>query len=89
MAEAGLSQRAIADRLNADGMPAVGGRWRRCTVIRIPATGDGVDGRIEAHPCGSLLKHAVGAGATYAVKRSVGGRRTLRVRLRCVMEVLP
>jgi DNA invertase Pin-like site-specific DNA recombinase len=35
MAEAGLSQRAIADQLNADGVPAVGGRWHRGTVIRM------------------------------------------------------
>jgi DNA invertase Pin-like site-specific DNA recombinase len=35
MAAAGLSQRAIADRLNADGVPAVGGRWHRGTVIRV------------------------------------------------------
>ncbi len=35
MAEAGLSQRAIANRLNADGVPAVGGRWHRGTVIRV------------------------------------------------------
>ena len=35
MAEAGFSQRAIADRLNADGVPAVGGRWHRGTVIRV------------------------------------------------------
>ena len=35
MAEAGLSQRAIANRLNADGVPAVGGSWHRGTVIRV------------------------------------------------------
>ena len=35
MAEAGLSQRAIVDRLNADGVPAGGGRWHRGTVIRV------------------------------------------------------
>jgi DNA invertase Pin-like site-specific DNA recombinase len=35
MAEAGLSQREIADRLNAEGGPAVGGRWHRGTVIRV------------------------------------------------------
>ena len=35
MAEAGLSQRAIVDRLNADGVPAVGGCWHRGTVIRV------------------------------------------------------
>jgi DNA invertase Pin-like site-specific DNA recombinase len=35
MAEAGLSQRAMVDRLNADGVPAVGGRWHRGTVIRV------------------------------------------------------
>jgi len=29
-----MSQRAIADRLNADGVPAVGGSWHRGTVIR-------------------------------------------------------
>jgi len=37
MAEAGLSQRAIADRLNANGVPAVGGGWHRGTVIRVLA----------------------------------------------------
>lgn len=35
MAAAGMSQRAIADRLNADRVPAVGGRWHRGTVIRV------------------------------------------------------
>lgn len=35
MAEAGMSQRAITDRLNADGVLAVGRRWHRGTVIRV------------------------------------------------------
>ena len=35
MAAAGMSQRAIANRLNADGVPAVGGCWHRGTVIRV------------------------------------------------------
>ena len=35
MAAAGMSQRAISDRLNADGVPAVGGRWHRGTVVRV------------------------------------------------------
>ena len=37
MAAAGMSQRAIANRLNTDGagVPAVGGRWHRGTVIRV------------------------------------------------------
>jgi DNA invertase Pin-like site-specific DNA recombinase len=35
MAAAGMSQRGIAERLNADGVPAVGGRWHRGTVIRV------------------------------------------------------
>ena len=32
---AGVSQRKIAERLNADGIPAVGKRWHRGTIIRI------------------------------------------------------
>jgi DNA invertase Pin-like site-specific DNA recombinase len=35
MAAAGVSQRAIADRLNAEGVPAVGGSWHRGTVILV------------------------------------------------------
>ena len=35
MAEAGMAQRAIANRLNADGVPSVGGSWHRGTVIRV------------------------------------------------------
>ena len=35
MAQAGMSQRAIADQLHADGVPAVGGCWHRGTVIRV------------------------------------------------------
>ena len=35
MASAGISQRAIVDRLNADGVPAIGGRWHRGTIIRV------------------------------------------------------
>ena len=35
MAAAGMSQRAIVEKLNADGVPAVGGRWHRGTVIRV------------------------------------------------------
>lgn len=35
MAAAGMSQRAIANRLNADGIPAAGDRWHRGTVLRI------------------------------------------------------
>ena len=35
MAQAGMSQREIANRLNADGVPAVGGCWHRGTVIRV------------------------------------------------------
>ena len=35
MAAAGMSQRAIANRLNADGVPAVGESWHRGTVIRV------------------------------------------------------
>ena len=35
MAQAGMSQRALADRLNAEGVPAVGGSWHRGTVIRV------------------------------------------------------
>ena len=35
MTEAGMSQRAIANELNADGVPAVGGSWHRGTVIRV------------------------------------------------------
>ncbi len=35
MAAAGVSQRAIANKLNAEGVPAVGGRWHRGTVIRV------------------------------------------------------
>ncbi len=35
MAEAGMSQRAIANELDADGAPAVGGCWHRGTVIRV------------------------------------------------------
>ena len=35
MAEAGMSQREIANQLNADGVPAVGGCWHRGTVIRV------------------------------------------------------
>jgi Recombinase len=35
MAAAGISQRAIVDRLNAGGVPALGGSWHRGTVIRV------------------------------------------------------
>lgn len=35
MAKAGLSQRAIANKLNADGVPAIGECWHRGTVIRV------------------------------------------------------
>jgi len=35
MAEAAMSQRAIAEQLNAEGVPAVGESWHRGTVIRI------------------------------------------------------
>ena len=35
MTEAGMSQRTIANRLNAEGVPAVGGSWHRGTVIRV------------------------------------------------------
>ena len=35
MAAAGMSQRAIANKLNADGVPAVGESWHRGTVIRV------------------------------------------------------
>lgn len=31
----GLSQRGIAEQLNAEGVPAVGGRWHRTTVVRV------------------------------------------------------
>jgi DNA invertase Pin-like site-specific DNA recombinase len=34
---AGLSQRKIAERLNADGVPAIGARWHRTTVLRVLA----------------------------------------------------
>lgn len=33
MAAAGMSQRGIANKLNADGVPAVGGCWHRGAVI--------------------------------------------------------
>ncbi len=33
----GMSQRAIAERLNGEGVPAVGGRWHRETVRRVLA----------------------------------------------------
>jgi DNA invertase Pin-like site-specific DNA recombinase len=33
----GLSQRAVAERLNAEGVPAVGGRWHRETIRRVLA----------------------------------------------------
>jgi hypothetical protein len=35
LAKSGLSQRAIVDRLNSDGVPAVGQHWHRGTVIRV------------------------------------------------------
>jgi DNA invertase Pin-like site-specific DNA recombinase len=35
MAKAGLSQRQIADRLNRDGVPAIGTQWHRSTIIRV------------------------------------------------------
>jgi DNA invertase Pin-like site-specific DNA recombinase len=35
MAAAGISQRAIANKLNAEGVPAVGESWHRGTVIRV------------------------------------------------------
>ena len=35
MAQAGMSQRAIANQLNADGVPSLGGSWHRGTVIRV------------------------------------------------------
>ena len=35
MAKKGKSQRGIANRLNAEGVPAVGGSWHRGTVIRV------------------------------------------------------
>jgi DNA invertase Pin-like site-specific DNA recombinase len=35
MAAAGMSQRQIANKLNSDGVPAVGGSWHRGTVIRV------------------------------------------------------
>jgi IS30 family transposase len=34
---AGLSQRKIAARLNREGVPAVGQRWYRGTIIRVLA----------------------------------------------------
>jgi hypothetical protein len=35
MSAAGMSQRAIANELNADGVPAVGDCWHRGTIIRV------------------------------------------------------